>query len=819
MALTSRENNINTKLDLKNNMNSSTYKKIIAPFLLILFSLLANIAYAVDIPSTAELLGKTPAGDKSVEIFTHLLGPFFTSPLTQVGAPTTLIGRLFLIFNSGLFVVGMIWAGYGLIGGIAETAHSGKVLGQRLSAVWLPIRMVTGIAGIVPVFAGFSLAQVLIVTMSTIGIAIGNSMWVGAVEAVDQFVEISPPMTAATATGSINFKKAGEDLFLMHVCILASKDYETELQNNGQVDINRIVSISNTLPVGIATPAVAISGSSKAYPNVCGRSSLESTNAPGRSGTALGFRVASVNYDAYTARVVNSYINAFPTFNTAIEASAQTWYTDRKAALNVINSVTPSYPSEEIDKAVQIYSTAIQRNAESVAKDIIAAGNSGITKTALDNMKSLGWIGAGSWYSTFAEANAAMVEAMNSVKYTSIPPSTALPSPFGQYVIDQLNALPASKTASKSADDAEVDKATGDGNAFAEIGNWVCNKTALKSICGGGTTATGNLSFGQAMVKHAIEAAAIGSGGGNLISPIVMFKNLGDSCIILGESYYALTGAYELFKSDETAAETAKAAEAQQKQVVEDSKSPWWSKTVKWITSKVMSAVAASWQFLKFAAPYLIVVGGLMAIYIPMIPFLTWMGAVVQYAVVVCQGLVGAPIAALSHLESEGEGLGRRTEAGYMFILNVTFRPALMLFGFFLASSLLIVIGTLEADLFVTAMASAQGNSVTGIVSFIGYITIFLVMNITLIQSLFNMIFLLPDQVLGLIGSAGAMTDMGKDTESKVHGVFVGGTKTMQAGATGAMASMKQDKAAAAQALRQSEMSAVKTNGGKSGPN
>ena len=169
-----------------------------------------------------------------------------------------------------------------------------------------------------------------------------------------------------------------------------------------------------------------------------------------------------------------------------------------------------------------------------------------------------------------------------------------------------------------------------------------------------------------------------------------------------------------------------------------------------------------------------------------MIPFLVWMGGVVQYAVVVCQGLVGAPIAALSHLETEGEGMGQRSEAGYMFLLNVTFRPALMLFGFFLASGLLIVIGSLLVMLFSSAMANAQGNSVTGVLSFVGFITIFVVAIVTLIQSLFNMIFLLPDQVLGMIGNQGGGAELGKDAEQRFTAIVGGAQRAGTDGFRGA---------------------------------
>ena len=90
-----------------------------------------------------------------------------------------------------------------------------------------------------------------------------------------------------------------------------------------------------------------------------------------------------------------------------------------------------------------------------------------------------------------------------------------------------------------------------------------------------------------------------------------------------------------------------------------------------------------------------------------------------------------------------------------------------------------------------TAMASPQVNSVTVFVSFIGFLTGFMTINITLIQGLLRKIFLLPDQVLGLIGSAGAMTDIGKESEGKVHGVFVAAGRGVGAAGLGSLAPAK----------------------------
>ena len=182
----------------------------------------------------------------------------------------------------------------------------------------------------------------------------------------------------------------------------------------------------------------------------------------------------------------------------------------------------------------------------------------------------------------------------------------------------------------------------------------------------------------------------------------------------------------------------------------------------------------------------LFVVGALMSLYFPFIPFVAWMGGIVQYVTIFFEGLVAAPIWAFAHLDADGEGMGQRAERGYIFVLNMLFRPFLMVLGFVLASGLLVVMGTLQMVLFMPAMANVQGNSLTGLASILILLGIYCMLNITLIHGLFNMITLIPDQVLGWVGNMGN-TQLGKEVEEKAHQMFV----NLGRGMSGAMEGSK----------------------------
>lgn len=69
-------------------------------------------------------------------------------------------------------------------------------------------------------------------------------------------------------------------------------------------------------------------------------------------------------------------------------------------------------------------------------------------------------------------------------------------------------------------------------------------------------------------------------------------------------------------------------------------------------------------------------------------------------------------------------------------------------------------------------MSSAQGNSITGLLSIIGYVFLFFVIMNIIIQGLFHLVMELSDDVIGWVGGIGK-NQMGKDTEGKVSGTFM----------------------------------------------
>ena len=156
--------------------------------------------------------------------------------------------------------------------------------------------------------------------------------------------------------------------------------------------------------------------------------------------------------------------------------------------------------------------------------------------------------------------------------------------------------------------------------------------------------------------------------------------------------------------------------------------------------------------------------GAVLSIYIPMLPFIIWFGGIVSWYAVVGEAMVAAPLWAMTHLDGDGDGMGQRTTHGYIFLLNVMFRPVFMVIGFILAGTGIVVLGTLLNTMFGVAMQNAQYDSLTGLVSIIGFIVLYVGMCQTLCNSAFSLVHTLPDNLFSWIGGqlASAHTGFGE---------------------------------------------------------
>lgn len=144
-----------------------------------------------------------------------------------------------------------------------------------------------------------------------------------------------------------------------------------------------------------------------------------------------------------------------------------------------------------------------------------------------------------------------------------------------------------------------------------------------------------------------------------------------------------------------------------------------------------------------------------LAAFIPFIIALMWCGAILAWLMVVFESLVGAPLWALTHLDIEGEGMGQKTTHGYMFLLQLLFRPILLVFS--LACAMLAmsaIFGLLAGGVanMITQMSSRSTEWFANALLIIGAVVVIATAAETIIYQSLSFLWNIPNNVFAWLG-------------------------------------------------------------------
>lgn len=700
------------------------------------FLMAPAIAHAGLMDDVAELLTTINKDtDESFGMLRSVLGDFALDPFrTSDGSTGSLMASMFKEFNMFIFSAACIWMAYNMLAGLAQTMHEGVVLGKRMSTVWVPVRVAFGTASLMPVFGGWAFCQGLMVIASLLGIAGANRVATTAIESTAAFQTTVNPMG--------NIKQAAQiqniELYMARAaaCQRASYDMAAAMQAASQATPSDFPVTINSSANGGTAIQMKFAGrqaSGQYGDSACGEIKLQfspRTNAPLAGGT-FGFRIADVNYTSIRMRAMQAHAS---TLNT-VYASAQT----------MIQGVSPGSTPAQFSASVKaiadgyfgLYTNTFQNKLSALAAETNGVSNAGaISEQLTQRMKDGGWATLGIWYSVYAEVGEAMNEMLDPVvTFQAMPEGDGMPSTTS----DLLAGLEAAV-----------------GVAAAQ------NQGAL-------ATSTGNTSFGQWIMGGALNMTmgASATGASNTINPIIAFKNIGDNGLAAAQSLYFAYKVYSGYAEAAGGSAATSIAGSDLGKKIIGKLGP-----VGGMANALISIAKDAGALLLPVIGLLFITAAVMAFYIPMVPFIQWFAALIQWFTSVIESLIGSSLWAMAHFDSDGEGMGQRTSYGYTYMLNNFARPIIMTFAFFIASAAITVMGTYLFRYFGAAVGTAQGNSLTGLLSIVAYLVIFTVMGMTLVNSTFTMMLNLADRMIGWIGN-NQNAAIGHEVENKVAGVFV----------------------------------------------
>lgn len=125
--------------------------------------------------------------DKSIDYLAAIFGTM-NGVLTQDAGPAgslSLLGTMFRTFNSIVLVIGVLIVVYITVVGVLATAQEGEFLGKKWNSLWVPLRVVLGIAALVPTGSGYSTLQIVMMWVIVQGIGAADVLWTTALKYID----------------------------------------------------------------------------------------------------------------------------------------------------------------------------------------------------------------------------------------------------------------------------------------------------------------------------------------------------------------------------------------------------------------------------------------------------------------------------------------------------------------------------------------------------------------------------------------------------------------------------------------------------------
>lgn len=643
------------------------------------------------------------SSDKSRQALVAIFGNVVNDPLSAGGTDTVLAG-IFMIANATLLVIGGFIVCYYFLRKLTQTAHDGTAFDQQQHILWGPIRILWGIASLVPTPNGWSLAQlVMLWGASVIGVGsanLGVDQATAAFDTGDSMV--MQPVLPSTV-------KLAQGLFEAHLCMHGiNRGLALAAQNGALIPGNEYINRHPT-----ATGFV-LSNSSF----VCGGSDLNEFIPPTNSTTSWFSSSIPLN------EIRNAHLQALQTMQANIDGAASAFVDALVRKQQDSNVIIP-----DAETAIQSAAASYEQFVNTVA----ATKQGDIRQLASQLGTSLtqsGWWTLGAWYQTFAQANTKLSDAVAAKAGVYSAAANGDPAMMNLY----LTALAAYKAQQATSTYTPPIGATSTG----EYTRAAVAEDPIKVI-GSAFSAPG-----QRFVNFLVNLNAGGEGLGQ-VNPLIKMKNIGDYTIAVADTGLAVLAA-------------AKSAEIASKWI-----------NIGGIGQKISGVISKLSPIIMMIVVALFLIGGALSIYLPLVPTIIWFGAAINWLIVVGEAVIAAPLWAVTHLRGDGgDGLGHHSTHGWIFLLNVMIRPLLMVCGFFLGGACLIAGGTLLNQLFGISVANVQFDSLTGIVSVIFFLAVYLSMSMNLVHTCFNLILIVPDQVIAWIGGHASST-LGRDDNDRLR--------------------------------------------------
>lgn len=686
------------------------------------------------------------------DIFGSAISHIATSGVGQQA--TSALGAVFGYLNSGVLFFGSILLTYVTIFGIANTANDGEALGRKWNSFYTPLRTLTSASVLIPGSSGFNGIQILILTFVCWSIGFASNIWEKAVQG-GLTTQIAEQAVQAVATDE-NLDNLMITALKMQTCarsVSSAVQKVTGVPSNLQLYQTEPIVVKNADRTRYTTSVFYKDPTWPTSESLCGKITYSTSEitVPELSETSSrresrGVQQMTILLQKTIEDTKTAYIRAL---FLAGPGGPLAPIVDKIAAAVETEQGTVS-AQELATLAAQHKALLTQRIKEAVAKTL-SQRLQGSTQELTDTLTQGGWIYAGSYYPEISRIfDAIRTTQRTNIQFTSaeanlegmlhgevliaandlIARYKGIISPLVSYAFDGKSSGGSSvETASipRLRTDFSVDDFTDNGTGI---------KNSVENYF--------YQSYGDSILSYLTTRL-----GSHNKDPLLQIKSTGDYLMLLGESVMMSVKALTV-----AGATAEKYAEATNGNIITGTVAGAAGNSGALLVSVIKgfnTLVFETWKSISTAVTAITYCGYFMSIWFPMIPFYIFAIGVVGWVIAVAESVIAGSLWAVMHMTPEDSFIGSQKQ-GYLLLLSVFFRPALMVVGLFVGMMAAGPITNFINIAFVGAFRAVQVESMTGIGSIAGYLIGYVFVQFSVLTMLFGLSQSIPDGVLRWIG-------------------------------------------------------------------
>lgn len=719
-------------------------------------------------------------------ILKGILGDVINPSAASAGSVVTgngTLGEVFRTFNLGVAFFGSVIVVFITLVGVLQSGNDGEFLGRKWSSMWVPVRFAAGSVLMLPLTSsGYSYCQAIVLWIASQGIGFADTLWstIATRIGMKDGMELTQQMDLTSVTKAVA---------LAEICAAGLNTLQSNAMGASAPEPIRLIA-TDVSKEGVRTMRF-----------VWTRPSAVTSTQEDSSCGSISYSVngtlnrLSDPYVQVREAVAGAHANQIRALSNKYRPMAEGIVSAYLSSSEAGSDPTPRLTAiaTEIDGDARQYN---QLMANVVTQALNASGYKIRNAPGSTDMTRYGFAMAGMWYIELLKAHNTARHSLStpSLAGANLTSISSEPSAnnFGLIYQSASNLIKTHMTNMGSGNTSASASGNAGGNATIRTTttNFSIDTDMLlkagfvdgilvnvmnyvrEAVFGVGQFSNGNAN-NVTQTSNSIWGMQGASQRDPNVSTVLQLKDKGDTILNMAGVLMTLDVTSAVINGTSEAANRGLIGKAlDTAATVATGGGTFFGQVGAAIVGKLSA-------YMLGAITSLFILGITLSVFIPMIPYVLWVGALLGLCVLIIEALVAIMLWAVMMMHPSGDGItSDYNRQGLNMLLAVFMRPSLLLMGLVLGMFMVEPMVMFVNDTFSIVMASVQSNTLTGVFTGIAFIAIYVSLILMIVEKSFGLIHVVPDRVLTWIGGPGALTGEEQSSVAKGQAMMDGASKT-----------------------------------------